>query len=220
MNTSTMKFRYIPVDQIYTTKNIRKELDTDIAGLISSLDKYDVIQPILVRPTGLKYEVVVGHRRFRALKSQGVDLIPCVVRRDIDKNMRVQIQLDENMCRKPLSAYEITCALDSIKKITGESNAKIAHRLGKSVSWVTNQYNSLKLAEGMYGEKEAKKVVKKCTAGQIIGKAETSGYYGERKENKRLRMLRRGNKLELYSVDSAIIDNIVQYLKRKYFNGK
>ena len=67
----SMTFKHIPVGLIYKKDNIREELETELGDLQASIEQFDMLQPILVRPVGNKYEIVSGHRRYAAMKLYG-----------------------------------------------------------------------------------------------------------------------------------------------------
>ena len=88
-----MIFKHIPLETIVTKENIRSEADDELGDLMNSVERYDIIQPILVVPEDGKYVIVVGHRRFAAMKARNEATIPCVIRDDVVEGDRVWIQL-------------------------------------------------------------------------------------------------------------------------------
>ena len=62
-----MKLRHIPLNQIFITQNIRTESDNELGGLMESIERYDVLQPVLVVRRNDQYELLAGHRRYRVL---------------------------------------------------------------------------------------------------------------------------------------------------------
>lgn len=57
--------REIPLSKILYGTNVRSELDEDIMELAKSIEEHDILQPLVVRAKGNKYEVICGHRRLK-----------------------------------------------------------------------------------------------------------------------------------------------------------
>ena len=165
--------REIPLSRILYGTNVRSERDEDIIELAKSIEAHDILQPLVVRPKGNKYEVICGHRRLKALQLVGGDiLVPCIIREDIPDSEVLKVQLEENIQRKQMSAIELVEAFDKIKaqsrvKVTNE---RLATMLNKSVSWILNQYYAVKNIEKVYGD-NGKEYVRNnhIVAGKIIG---------------------------------------------------
>ena len=169
-----MATREIPIYNIDYGTNIRKEKDDEISDLAESIEKYDVLQPLVVRPiSGGRYEVICGHRRYKALKKVGGNIpVPCIVRDDIRDEDVLQVQLEENIQRKQMSAAELIAVFDRMKKQSGGKllNKDIAKMLHKTTQWVENQYFAMAKAKELYGDKAVEYVQKtNATAGKIIG---------------------------------------------------
>lgn len=128
------------------TGNVRKEYDwEEIKNLAKSIQEHGLLNPITVKPgvlddkTGsLKYEIVCGHRRIRAileLQKQGVDigLIECCVR----TGNTWTLQMVENIQRTELSAQDKEQAISEMLK-KGLSQKEIADMLAKPISYVSD----------------------------------------------------------------------------------
>ena len=163
-------FKVIEIDKIKSGKNIRNEMDDGINELMQSIQANGLINPILVkRIAGGKYEVIAGHRRFEAVKRLRQDFIECNVAEDkmSDKDVVLQ-QIAENVQRKDMSAQELVDLFDDLKNRFGVKQNQIARMFNKSDTWVTNQYQAVKLLNSMYGDKtDIPEEMKTKTAGQI-----------------------------------------------------
>ena len=164
--------REIPISRIDYGHNIRTEHDDDIRELAKSIEEHDVLQPLVVRPKGNRYEVICGHRRYKALQLVGGDIpVPCIIRDDIADSDILKVQIEENIHRKQMSALELVEAFEQMKK-QGKiklTNEAIAKKLNKNVSWVSNQYYAVKNIEKVYGGNGRNFVKKnKIGAGKII----------------------------------------------------
>lgn len=116
----------------------RKTFDEDkLAELADSIRQNGVLQPILVRRKGQKYEIVAGERRYQASKLAGLKEIPAVVR-EIDDDKVFQLALIENLQRSDLSPIEEAKGYNQLltsRSLTQEELAKI---LSKSRSAIAN----------------------------------------------------------------------------------
>lgn len=116
----------------------RKTFDEDkLAELADSIRQNGVLQPILVRRKGQKYEIVAGERRYQASKLAGLNEIPAVVR-EIDDDKVFQLALIENLQRSDLSPIEEAKGYKKLltsRSLTQEELAKI---LSKSRSAIAN----------------------------------------------------------------------------------
>ena len=106
----------------------RKTFDEDkLAELADSIRQNGVLQPILVRRKGQKYEIVAGERRYQASKLAGLKEIPAVVR-EIDDDKVFQLALIENLQRSDLSPIEEAKGYKQLltsRSLTQEELAKI-----------------------------------------------------------------------------------------------
>jgi ParB family transcriptional regulator, chromosome partitioning protein len=86
--------------------NARLDFDeSQLEELVKSIRHTGVLQPIVVRPAGEGYEVVIGERRFRAAKKAGLEKIPAIVRNYDDERV-AELGLTENIQREDLTAVE------------------------------------------------------------------------------------------------------------------
>lgn len=114
--------------------------------LVESIVRHGVLQPLVVRPVegeSGRFEIIAGHRRAAAAKLAGLAIVPTVVH-DGDVNVR-EIQLEENLRRKDLHALEEAQGYLDLMGETQETVAGIAARLGRSVRYVYDRLNLLKL---------------------------------------------------------------------------
>lgn len=164
--------REIPISRIDYGFNIRSESDKDIRELARSIERNDVLQPLVVRKKSDRYEVICGHRRFRALQLVGGDItVPCIIRDDISDSDLLRVQLEENIQRKQMSAIELVDAFEKMKEQSKRklTNEQIAAMLNKNLNWVANQYYAVKNIEKVYGDNGKDYVHKhKIGAGKII----------------------------------------------------
>ena len=120
--------------------------DEALRELSASIREHGVIQPIIVRKVGDKFEIIAGARRFRASQLAGKETIPALVR-DIDDKEAAKIALLENLQRKDLTPIEEAKTYQTILKLDNITQEELAQNLGKSQSAVANKLRLLNLDE-------------------------------------------------------------------------
>ena len=120
--------------------------DEALHELSKSIQEHGVIQPIIVRKVGDKYEIIAGERRFRASQLAGKETIPALVR-DIDDKEAAKIALLENLQRKDLTPIEEAKTYQTILKLDNITQEELAQSLGKSQSAIANKLRLLNLDE-------------------------------------------------------------------------
>lgn len=114
------------------------------AELVHSIREFGVLQPIVVRPLGAGYELIMGERRLRASKEAGLVSIPAVVRETSDENM-LRDALLENIHRANLNPLEEASAYKQMLEDFGTTQDQLADKLGRSRPQITNTLRLLKL---------------------------------------------------------------------------
>src|SRR5687767_9721130 len=108
----------------------RSRFDADrLTELTDSIRQQGVIQPIIVRPAGERYQVIAGERRMRAAQRAGLTEIPAIVRAYTDEQA-LEAALVENLQRQDLSVVEAARAFQRLAEEFHYSQAEIAHRTG------------------------------------------------------------------------------------------
>ncbi len=120
--------------------------DEELQELSNSIKEHGVIQPIIVRKIGDKYEIIAGERRYRASKLAGKETIPALVR-NIDDKEAAKIALLENLQRSNLTPIEEAKTYQTILKIDNITQDELAANLGKSQPTIANKLRLLTLSE-------------------------------------------------------------------------
>jgi ParB family transcriptional regulator, chromosome partitioning protein len=128
--------KLIPIEDIDPNPNQPRQAMGDLSELVSSLREKGILEPILVRPVGSRYQIIAGERRYRAAQDVGIAEIPCVVRDSSDAET-MELALIENLQRKDLSAFEEADALKILTETYGYTHEKMAEKLGKSRTGLT-----------------------------------------------------------------------------------
>ncbi len=124
----------------------RTELpESGLEELANSIRTSGILQPILIRPAGERYQLIAGERRWRAAGRAGIETVPAVVR-NIPDEEALELALTENLLREQLNPLEVAHAYDQLQKKFHLTHEQIAERLGVNRSTVTNTLRLLGLA--------------------------------------------------------------------------
>ncbi|HBZ00682.1 MAG TPA: hypothetical protein DEO84_05085 [candidate division Zixibacteria bacterium] len=113
--------------------------------LAQSIEARGVIQPIVVRPVGEKFELIVGERRFRAMEMLGRATIPAIVIDTISNEEAMELTLIENIQREDLNPVEEASAYYRLMTDCNLSQTDVATRVGKERSSIANSIRLLSL---------------------------------------------------------------------------
>jgi ParB family transcriptional regulator, chromosome partitioning protein len=142
------KVAQIPVEEIDANPfQPRKRFDDDrLKELADSIRTDGVLQPVVVRKRGNRYELVMGERRLQAARLAGVPMMPVVVRevRDADA---LRLAIVENVQRENLNAIEEAQAYRRLISEFGLSQTDVAGMVGKDRSSVANTIRLLNLPD-------------------------------------------------------------------------
>ncbi|HEY7796970.1 MAG TPA: ParB/RepB/Spo0J family partition protein [Microbacteriaceae bacterium] len=112
--------------------------------LVHSVKEFGVLQPIVVRPVGNSFQLIMGERRWRASKEAGLAEIPAIIRETTDENM-LRDALLENLHRSDLNPLEEAAAYKQLLEDFGITQEQLAERLGRSRPQITNTLRLMKL---------------------------------------------------------------------------
>ena len=145
--------------------------DPEFDTLMSSIRQHGLLQPILLRPLENGFEIVAGHRRFRACRSLRWRFISARLR-DLSDKQAFEIQLSENLQRKTMDPLEEAEAFRRYVIDFGWGGiSELARKIGKSEEYVSHHMQLLKLPENI-----KKKIISNALhVSQAIEIAQTSG---------------------------------------------
>lgn len=124
----------------------------EIARLAASIERHGVLQPVVVRRAGERFELVVGERRWRAAQAAGRETIPAVVA-DLADGDRLEVALVENVQREDLNPIELALAFRALAE-AGATQEQIGSRVGLDRSSVANHLRLLELSREHQGDVE------------------------------------------------------------------
>ena len=139
-------FASIPVGQIEPNPQQPRDVFEPEAfqELVHSVKEFGVLQPIVVRPVGSSFQLIMGERRWRASKEAGLAEIPAIIRETTDENM-LRDALLENLHRSDLNPLEEAAAYKQLLEDFGITQDQLAQRLGRSRPQITNTLRLMKL---------------------------------------------------------------------------
>jgi ParB family transcriptional regulator, chromosome partitioning protein len=112
--------------------------------LAMSIRNQGIIQPLVVRPKGERFELIAGERRWRAAVKAGLSTVPVVVRQASDRDA-LQLALIENLQREDLNPIEEATGYRRLQDEFTWSQEEVAEKVGKSRPAVTNALRLLSL---------------------------------------------------------------------------
>lgn len=138
----------VPVEDLIPNR-YQPRLDFDekaLDELSKSIKEHGVIQPLIVRQVGDKYEIIAGERRYKASTMAGLERVPVVVENYDDKTS-AEVALVENVQRKDLTSIEEAKSYKNLIDKNGLTQEEVAKKMGLSQSAVANKLRLLNLSD-------------------------------------------------------------------------
>ncbi len=135
-----------PVEQIRSNPDQpRKRFDEQaLESLAVTIREKGVLQPLLVRRVGNRYELIAGERRLRAAKKAGLEEVPVLIR-EAEESDRLELSILENIQREDLNPIEEARAYKQMLDRLQLTQEELARRVGKDRSSVANTMRLLQL---------------------------------------------------------------------------
>jgi ParB family chromosome partitioning protein len=128
--------RVVPIDLLDPNPQQPRQVMGDLSELMASVAEKGIIEPLIVRQVGPRYQIIAGERRYHAAVQVGLRDVPVVIR-DVSDAEVMEIALVENLQRKDLTAFEEAEALHQLAHRCGYTHEDMARKLGKSRTAVT-----------------------------------------------------------------------------------
>ena len=135
--------RMVPIESVDPNPDQPRQVMGDLSELKASIAEKGIIEPLVVRQRGGRYQIVAGERRYQAASQLGLRELPVVIR-DVDDFEIIEVALIENIQRKDLGPFEEAEAMDALAKRCRYTHEDLSKRLGKSRTSITE---SLSLAQ-------------------------------------------------------------------------
>jgi ParB family chromosome partitioning protein len=126
--------------------------EEQLERLAASVRRHGILQPVVVRRAGDRFELIVGERRFRAARAAGLSEIPAVVA-DVEPADRLELAIVENVQRHDLNPIELAHAYRALAE-AGHTQEEIGARVGLDRSSVANHLRLLELSRDIQEDVE------------------------------------------------------------------
>ncbi len=154
----------VEISKLFVGKtNVRKS-PGDVGDLVDSVKEKGILEPVLARPIGGRYELVVGSRRFEAAKIAGLKKMPSIVRPMTDEEAII-VSLVENIQRRDIEPEEEYDAILALKKANPRAygtSEQVARALGKSRRYVEDRVSAVEAVRTIRRETRADITVKQA----------------------------------------------------------
>jgi ParB family chromosome partitioning protein len=128
--------RVVPIDLLDPNPHQPRQVMGDLSELMASVAEKGIIEPLIVRQVGSRFQIIAGERRYHAAVQVGLRDVPVVIR-DVSDAEVMELALVENLQRKDLTAFEEAEALHQLAHKCGYTHEDMARKLGKSRTSVT-----------------------------------------------------------------------------------
>jgi ParB family chromosome partitioning protein len=230
------QIREVPVSKILPNPaQPRLSYDEEsLTELAESIREHGVLQPILVRPSGAKFELIAGERRWRASSMADRETIPAIVA-EFDEQTALEVSIIENLQREDVSPLEEAAMFRKMTDVFGYSLRQLAQKVGKDKGYIENRlrltdapadvrelvsvrrdtishaYELMKIGD----ERKRRRLAKRIVAGELslaklrlitgtTGQPEDSNGHGERKTRRRARTAA-GRAADVRAADDALM---------------
>jgi ParB family chromosome partitioning protein len=148
--TATEDTSEVPIDLIDPSSLQPRSIfdDGKLDELAKSIRANGVVQPVLLRRKGTRFELIAGERRWRAAQRAGLSKVPAVLR-DVSDEKVLEIALIENIQREDLNPIEEAGAYKKLIDTLGLTQEMVAERVGRDRSYITNYLRLLRLPEDL-----------------------------------------------------------------------
>ena len=128
--------RLVSIELVDPNPDQPRQVMGDLSELKASITEKGIIEPLIVRQRGARYQIIAGERRYQAASQVGLRELPVVIR-DVDDTEVIELALIENLQRKDLGAFEEAEAMQALARRCAYTHEDLAKRLGKSRTAVT-----------------------------------------------------------------------------------
>src|SRR5687767_449192 len=159
--------KIVPIDLLDPNPNQPRQAMGDLSELIASVSEKGIIEPLVVRQRGGRFQIIAGERRYHASVQAGLREVPVVIR-DADDVEVMELALVENLQRKDLTAFEEAEALQQLAENCGHTHEDLARKLGKSRTSITESLSLTAMPEEVRSLCRLADITAKSTLLQIV----------------------------------------------------
>ena len=133
-----LELQHLPLASIEVGGHNPRRAFGALDELAASIEEHGLLQPVVVRQTGERFELIAGHRRVEALRRLGRDYVPAIVRR-ADVDQAYVLTLVENLQRADLRPTEEALALETLVRERGWTTRQVAAAIKRSQAYVSKR---------------------------------------------------------------------------------
>ena len=159
--------RMVPIELLDPNPNQPRQVMGDLSELMASVAEKGIIEPLIVRQRGGRYQIIAGERRYHAAVQVGLREVPVVVR-EVDDAEVMELALVENLQRKDLTAFEEAEALHQLAQKCGYTHEDMARKLGKSRTAITESLSLNNMPDEVRNLCRLADITSKSTLLQIV----------------------------------------------------
>jgi ParB family chromosome partitioning protein len=159
--------RIVPIELLDPNPNQPRQVMGDLSELMASVAEKGIIEPLIVRQRGSRYQIIAGERRYHAAVQVGLRDVPVIVR-EVDDTEVMELALVENLQRKDLTAFEEAEALHQLAQRCGYTHEDMAQKLGKSRTSITESLSLVNMPDEVRNLCRLADISAKSTLLQIV----------------------------------------------------
>jgi ParB family transcriptional regulator, chromosome partitioning protein len=163
--------RMVPIELLDPNPNQPRQVMGDLSELMASVAEKGIIEPLVVRQRGGRYQIVAGERRYHAAVQVGLREVPVVIR-EADDTEVMELALVENLQRKDLTPFEEAEALQQLAQRCGYTHEDMARKLGKSRTSITESLSLNGMPDEVRNLCRLADITAKSTLLQIVRQSE------------------------------------------------
>jgi ParB family chromosome partitioning protein len=159
--------RVVPIELLDPNPSQPRQVMGDLSELMASVAEKGIIEPLVVRPRGGRFQIIAGERRYHAAVQVGLRDVPVVVREADDIEV-MELALVENLQRKDLTPFEEAEALHQLSQRCHYTHEDMARKLGKSRTAITESLSLNQMPEEVRNVCRLADINAKSTLLQIV----------------------------------------------------
>jgi ParB family chromosome partitioning protein len=163
--------RIVPIELLDPNPNQPRQVMGDLSELMASVAEKGIIEPLIVRQRGARYQIIAGERRYHAAVQVGLREVPVIIR-EVDDAEVMELALVENLQRKDLTAFEESEALHQLAHRCNYTHEDMARKLGKSRTSITESLSLANMPDEVRNLCRLADITSKSTLLQIVRQAD------------------------------------------------
>ena len=159
--------RLVPIELLDPNPKQPRQVMGDLSELMASVAEKGIIEPLIVRQRGNRYQIIAGERRYHAAVQVGLREVPVMLREVGDAEV-MELALVENLQRKDLTPFEEGEALQQLSEKCNYTHEDLARKLGKSRTSITESLSLTNMPEEVRNVCRLADITAKSTLLQIV----------------------------------------------------